>query len=889
MLCHSLRAEEGLCNKCNKEKKGFGGSTISEGPDLGQGWNNRLCIYGCGKLITFDPKFKTDTGKSIPLDIKTRQPHNCTKNPYKGYTKTKPIQHTKIDTQSSDEEPEEVEQIGIPEKLLFPLEKIPDGNPIIDEIKKGQEERSLAILYYKHEEHDVPGKRQLDKLDSHLDPKIIQGLKKDPRFTQGLLEFQDKSFQAILSGENTIISAPTGSGKTEAFVVPIIQKICEENYPEGTFALLIYPLRALARDQIKKVQRLIERCKLEDKITAFQVLGGMDDYTVTRRLEVAKGKSIIIATNFDTINWQLTLVSKKWKKLFEPAKVIAIDELHSYSSFHGANVYHLIKRMKRRMKRKDHREVQFIGSSATLHNAQKFFETICGLDPLTSEYIKSDVGREQNIHKFFIWPRKFPQRVTMEKIAKTCYENQLYPEDRKKKSRQLIFSNTHNEAEFLAANIENSKSKMLIDVHRGGLMQDARDQTEIKLQNGDIDGISCTPTLELGIDIGTVDVAISSFKTEYDTFIQRSGRAGREGNESYVFCVFNDKDASCHYYSRNMHDYMNQQHDIEISTDNPIISAKHEEAAKREIECINDPMNKGKHFPFLKKMSMRGSGGKVTIYLNKNKKGEREIPIGYYNLHQDAIYHMNKKVYKVGAMYVHDGTECVDLKESSEKNKATRPIVNVILTKPLNSDEKYGEIKINRTITGYYKGDFNNPDEWEKYDQGKREQVSGFSTTEIDEPLEDSKKKDWVNFSWSSTHMAVKIELPSQFIPPKDLQGKEDPRIHTIAHVFANAAKIVAKCEAVDIEALSAPGVIYLYDNTNEGANGVCQIISENMEKVLETCKKLLDDCDCDKREKPDSGGCVKCIFTTGFCSTNNNKLDKKKAREFFNYRQNIS
>ena len=772
---------------------------------------------------------------------------------------------------------------------MFPLEKIPDGNPIIDEIKKGQEERSLAILYYKHEEHDVPGKRQLDKLDSHLDPKIIQGLK-NYGFGEGVLEFQDKSFQAILSGENTIISAPTGSGKTEAFAVPIIQKICEENYPEGTFALLIYPLRALARDQIKKIQRLIECCKLEDKITAFQAIGGMTPDDVTRRLEAAKGKSIIIATNFDVINWQLTLVSKKWKKLFEPAKVIAIDELHSYSSFHGANVYHLIKRMKRHMKRKDGRKVQFIGSSATLHNAQKFFETICGLDPLTSEYIKSDVGREQNIHKFFIWPLKFPQRVTMEKIAKICHENQLYPKDRKKKSRQLIFSNTHNEAEFLAANIENSKSKMLIDVHRGGLMQDARDQTEIKLQSGDIDGISCTPTLELGIDIGTVDVAISSFKTEYDTFIQRSGRAGREGNESYAFCVFNPKDASCHYYSRNMHDYMNQQHDIEISTDNPIISAKHEEAAKREVYSINNPGTKyDKHKAFLKKMSMRGSGGKVTIYLNKNKKGERDIPIGYYNLHQDAIYHMNKKVYKVGVTYVHDGNECVDLKESSEKNKATRPIVNVILTKPLNSDEKYGEIKINRTITGYYKGDFNNPDEWEKYDQGKREQVSGFSTTEIDEPLEDSKKKDWVNFSWSSTHMAVKIELPSQFIPPKDLQGKEDPRIHTIAHVFTNAAKIVAKCEAIDIEAHYAHGTIYLYDNTNEGANGVSQMVDEKYDQVLEIAKKLLDDCDCDKGEKPELGGCPKCTFTTGFCPTVNKELDKRKAREFFNYRQNVS
>ena len=66
-------------------------------------------------------------------------------------------------------------------------------------------------------------------------------------------------------------------------------------------------------------------------------------------------------------------------------------------------------------------------------------------------------------------------------------------------------------------------------------------------------------------------------------------------------------------------------------------------------------------------------------------------------------------------------------------------------------------------------------------------------------------------------------------------------------------------------------------------------MVDEKYDQVLEIAKKLLDDCDCDKGEKPESGGCPKCTFTTGFCPTNNKELDKKKAREFFNYRQNVS
>ena len=94
--------------------------------------------------------------------------------------------------------------------------------------------------------------------------------------------------------------------------------------------------------------------------------------------------------------------------------------------------------------------------------------------------------------------------------------------------------------------------------------------------------------------------------------------------------------------------------------------------------------------------------------------------------------------------------------------------------------------------------------------------------------------------------------------------------------------RICSKCEAVDIEAHYHSGSIYLYDNTNEGVNGVTQMIHEKYDRILETSKELLKNCECDKGEKPELGGCPKCTFTTGFCQTNNRELDKKKAREFF-------
>ena len=88
-----------------------------------------------------------------------------------------------------------------------------------------------------------------------------------------------------------------------------------------------------------------------------------------------------------------------------------------------------------------------------------------------------------------------------------------------------------------------------------------------------------------------------------------------------------------------MLEYITQIHDIEINTDNPLISGKHKEAAKIEEDCINYPMQKSKHFAFQDTMTMRGSAGKVDVYLNGEWKGDRTIPVGYYELHQKAIYH----------------------------------------------------------------------------------------------------------------------------------------------------------------------------------------------------------------------------------------------------------
>ena len=852
-----------VCPKCHPEK------VMPKRPTYGMNYSGRTksCSKGCGAQIYWDDAFKSDSGKFIPIDARTDEPHRCESAEHAEYFSDQTREHSKPNATVPDP------KIPLPAEILFDIDKIPksliEDDMIIRELVQGHKEETLGIVYYENVRSSEPEKIPIDILNDVLSDNILSGVKKYG--FSGFLPFQEQSIRSIISGDNCIISAPTGSGKTEAFSIPILQKISQHTVP-GVFALFVYPLNALIDDQVSKISDLIDRCGLQGKVSAYSIHGGQSSEYKDMIIADSNKKALIIATNFDFINYHLILQDRKWNELFKNAKIIVMDEAHSYTSFHGSNVYHVLNRMKRYMG-----NVQYVGASATLDNSKEFFSSMFDLPEESFSYVKSKTRRKHNMHMFFVMPRKYGQRATMEMIASICFKN---------KSTQLIFSNSHNDAEFLASNVEEANDGIRIQIHRGGLDQDSRKLHEFQMKAGELDALSCTPTLELGIDIGHVDVVISAFKNEYDSFVQRIGRAGRMGQKSYAICVFDPDDAACHYFARHIDRYLTQDHIISINKKNPIISDKHAESIEVEKEAVGTS-DKSQFFDFANSINLRGASGEISIYYNSKKIGTRAVPTGYYQLHQNALYHFNKENYEVTSLIKSQNGARAYLKKSSERQKRTMPIVATSIVQASERDAvwreivarsrkillRYGVIELSRTITGYLKGNYN-------------ESAENFETHN------GANIPSWRNFNWKSKHSAVSIVIPSEFVLKAigSDQISSDSRIHTIAHVLINAAKIITKSESSDIDSYYENGTIYLYDNSSDGFNGCSKIIFDDFEKILAICNSLLSDCECPSDHKQRKaveqgevwGGCPKCTFTTNYCQTKNKELTKKGAMEFF-------
>jgi len=319
----------------------------------------------------------------------------------------------------------------------------------------------------------------------------------------------------IMAGCNILLVAPTGSGKTEAVLLPILDQLTKSEHRQGISVIYITPLRALNRDLLKRLDYW--KSKLGFTV---EVRHG-DTPQKERRRQSIRPPDFLVTTP-ETL--QAILPGRRMRAHLRHVKWVIIDEVHQLAGDRrGAQLTVGLERLRKITDR----EFQRIGLSATVGNPEEICRFISG--QRQHEVIQTLPPKE--VQYFVEFPHPTDEDIIVAQSLYTAPEaaarlNRIW-ELAESHDSTLIFVNSRTNAETLGSKFHQLKRS--VAVHHGSLPRDERVRVENDFKNGKIKALVCTSTLELGIDIGNVDLTIQYMSPrQVSALIQRVGRSGHK-------------------------------------------------------------------------------------------------------------------------------------------------------------------------------------------------------------------------------------------------------------------------------------------------------------------------------------------------------------------------
>ncbi|HEY7696471.1 MAG TPA: DEAD/DEAH box helicase [Nitrososphaeraceae archaeon] len=340
-----------------------------------------------------------------------------------------------------------------------------------------------------------------------VDEKILESFRQEG--FQNLTKIQKISYPAISRKQNCLLVAPTGSGKTEASLIPILSILDSEKvksidfvHDNAILVLYITPLRALNNDVHRRIIDYAKRRNLDAQIRH-------GDTSRAAKQKMIKKPPHILITTPESLG--IILTQEKFKTFLKQLRWVIIDEVHELIGNERGT--HLTVSLERLQALSSHNLVR-IGLSATIGNLRDAANFISGTNRKCSILVDNSI-RNYDIDVKYL-------KGSISNAAKFVFD---YLRDNKITGSVLLFTNTRDEAEYIGTTIRN-QNKIPIEVHHGSLSRETREETEEKLRQG-LDGIVvCTSSLELGLDIGSVELVIHyGSSKQVSKLVQRIGRS----------------------------------------------------------------------------------------------------------------------------------------------------------------------------------------------------------------------------------------------------------------------------------------------------------------------------------------------------------------------------
>ena len=681
-----------------------------------------------------------------------------------------------------------------------------------------------------------------------------------------LYAHQAETLDRIAAGEDVALVAPTAGGKTLAFALPLLDRLARE---PGAKALCVYPTNALIHDQERALRRLFEWLPWRPRVAT---LTGATTPEERRQLRAAP--PAVLLTNPEMLH--LSVVGAGgWAGLLSGLRLLVIDEAHSYRGLFGAHMALTVRRLLRSCAGLG-ATPRIVVCTATVGNPLELAETLTGRDCT----LVHGSGAARGSRTFAVWQSHDGGRragdAEGEAVAVLCAAVRAG-------LGTILFTLTRRGAENAAARARAALGPSLapkVAPYRSGYAPAQRRELEEKLRDGRLCGVIATNALEVGIDVGGLDVAIvAGFPGSRTALWQQLGRAGRGERPSLgVFVPY--PRAVDGYYAAHPGDLRSERfEDAAIDLGNAHVAGAHlvcaaAEAPLRDEELplfgpaarigLEDALSAGR----LKRsgerylatdprphaaVSLRGGAGESFSMFSAGKA------IGTL----DAV-HLGLEAYP-GATYLHAGERfrvlsvdltrrAVELTHDGDAAETLPIVQTVVQIAERRPEQATATLRVRTTTTGF---------------QRRGPGRSRGEPIPLAEPL----RHDFVTEGFwlllaDERRAAIERRDGAAF-----LAG-----LHALEHLLPSAVALLCACDARDVLATAVAdhgalggAAVFLYDACEGGAGIAARVRRRNAE-LLRLAEAIVAGCRC-------RDGCPRCVLS-GICWRQHTGQEKRVARE---------
>ena len=683
---------------------------------------------------------------------------------------------------------------------------------------------------------------------------------------------QAESVDRIRAGRDIVVATPTASGKSLVYNLPVIEKFLHDR---DATALYLFPLKALAQDQLQIFQAMTAHWPEEARPAAAIYDGDTSSHF---RRKIRNHPPSVLITNPEMLHLGILPHHAQWTAFLASLSLVVVDEVHTYRGILGAHMAQVFRRLTRIASLYGARP-SFVACSATIGNPAELCSALFGkkTDP-----VLISGGPQGKRHFVFVNPEDSPATTAIQLLRAALARN----------LRTIVYAQSRRMTELISlwAARQSGRYASRISAYRAGFLPEERREIERRMASGELLAVISTSALELGIDIGSLDVCILvGYPGSTMATLQRGGRVGRSRQESAVVLIAQE-DALDQYIVRNAKEFFKKTPEkAVVNPDNPVILERHLECAasehplkitggdkewlaapgasqalaKLEAEGVVLRSADGATLIAARKrpqrhVALRGTGRTLVM------QDEAGKPIGSVDGHR-ALREAHP-----GAVYLHKGrsyiVKSLNLPECTVYMQGAAPLYYTRArgnksTEILSTDARrfvcgaqvcLGRLRVTETITGY-----------------EKRSVRDGRLMEI-VPLDMPPQIFATEGLWFTIADPVREHLENNLL---HFMGA----IHAVEHAAIGIFPLLVMADRNDLGGISIPmhpqlglPAIFIYDGLPGGAGLTRQAYSD-AEQLFARTLDVISGCPCDI-------GCPSCVHSPK-CGSGNRPIDKRAAQ----------